>query len=75
LDTLGPSRVADGASKVAIRHEIGYGEVLDDQLAVGLGEMAGDLMKEASACVEDAGVLADKPPGRFGPVVGATLCT
>jgi len=34
---------------VLVADEVGNGEVFDDQPAVGLGEVAGDLVEEASS--------------------------
>jgi hypothetical protein len=46
---LRPGYVADRAGEVLVADEVGNGEVFDDQPAVGLGKVAGDLVQEASS--------------------------
>ena len=53
-----PTGVAQSPRQTTVGKEVGDSKVLDDQLAVGLGELAGDLVKERSPNVGDAGVLA-----------------
>jgi hypothetical protein len=55
---------------VLVADEVGDGEVFQAQPVVGLDELAGDLMEEASTHVGDAGMLAGQPPRRLGAVVG-----
>jgi hypothetical protein len=46
---LRPGGIGDRAGEVLVADEVGNGEVFDDQPAVGLGEVAGDLVEEASS--------------------------
>jgi len=59
---------------VAVTDEVCDSEIFDGQPAVGLGELGGDLVKEASSHVGDTGMLAGEPPGGLGPVARASLC-
>jgi hypothetical protein len=58
---------------VLVAHEVGDGEVFQAQAVVGLDELAGDLVEEASTGIGDAGVLLGKPTGDLGVVAGAAL--
>jgi hypothetical protein len=53
-----PTDVAQNSRQTTVGEEVGNSKVLDSQLAVGLGKLAGDLVKKRSPNVGDAGVLA-----------------
>ena len=67
---LCPGGVGDGSGEVPVADQICHGEIFDGQPTVGLGELAGDLMKEASADVGDAMVLPSQRTNGFRPVSG-----
>jgi hypothetical protein len=54
---LGPGGIGDGSGK-ALADQVGDRKVFDGQRAVGLGELARDLVKEGSADVGDVIVLS-----------------
>jgi len=56
---------------MSVSEEVGDGEVLQAEPVVGLDELVGDLVQEASTHVGDAGVLSGQPPYRL-PMVGGT---
>jgi hypothetical protein len=65
---LGPSCVTDGAGQLSVGDEVSDGEVFQAEPVVGLDELAGDVMKEASAGIGDPGVLPGQPPDRLGSI-------
>jgi hypothetical protein len=68
-----PARIGDGAGQVLVANQVGDGEVLQRQPVVGLDELAGDLMQEASTDIGDASVLLGQAAGNLGAIVGVEL--
>jgi len=68
-----PSDIAQSPRQTTVVEEVGGFKVLDNQLAVGLDKMAGDLVKERPPNVGDTDVLAGKPSDCLGTVGGASL--
>jgi hypothetical protein len=58
---FGPGGVTDGAGQVPVGHEVGDGEVFQTEPVVGLDELAGNRVEEASTDIGDAGVLPRRP--------------
>jgi hypothetical protein len=55
---FGPGGIGDGSGKALVADKVGYRKVFDGQRAVGLGELARDLVEEVSADVDDVIVLS-----------------
>ena len=70
---LRPSGIGDGSSEALVADQVGHRKVFKGQPAVGLGELAGDLMKEASTDPGNTMVLSGEQAGRFCPVSGSPL--
>jgi hypothetical protein len=65
---LGPRSIGDGLGEALVADQVGHRKIFDGQPAVGLGELARDLMKEASANVGNAVVLPGQQASGFQPV-------
>jgi hypothetical protein len=67
---LGPGGIANGTAEPDVTDKPSDVQVLDRQLAVGLGELGRGLMEEAATLVHDPGVIARKAPCRPGSIAG-----
>jgi hypothetical protein len=65
---LGPRSIGDGLGEALVADQVGHRKIFDGQPAVGLGELARDLMEEASANVGNAVVLPGQRANGFQPV-------
>ena len=68
---LGPGGVTDGASELSVAEQVGDGKVFQAKPIVGLDELAGNLVQEASTDVGDAGMLSGQSPDGLAVVGGA----
>ena len=65
---LCPRSIGDGLGEALVADQVGHRKIFDGQPAVGLGELARDLMKEASANVGNAVVLPGQQASGVQPV-------
>jgi hypothetical protein len=70
---LGPRGIGDGFGEALVADQVGDGKIFDGQLAVGLGKLARDLMKEVSPNVGNPNVLLGQHTSGFHLVLGTAL--
>ena len=70
---LAPRGIGDGLGEALIADQVSHRKIFDGQPAVGLGELARDLMKEVSANVGNAVVLPGQQMDGFQTIPGTPL--